>query len=81
MGVRGLTALLQRLAPRAVTTQDISHYRGKTLAVDASCYLNRFSESTLFFRELGHSLAVEQGSPTHVVKHLNSSFQPFDSMK
>ncbi|KAI8354982.1 hypothetical protein B0O80DRAFT_450307 [Mortierella sp. GBAus27b] len=42
MGVRGLTALLQKLAPSAVTTQNISHYKGKTLAVDASCYLNRF---------------------------------------
>ncbi|KAF9921437.1 Flap endonuclease GEN 1 [Linnemannia zychae] len=43
MGVRGLTALLQRLAPDAVKTQHISHYKGKTLAIDTSCFLNRYN--------------------------------------
>ncbi|KAK5808724.1 PIN domain-like protein, partial [Linnemannia elongata] len=42
MGVKGLTALLQRLAPDAVKTQHISHYKGKSLAIDVSCFLNRF---------------------------------------
>ncbi|KAF8945587.1 Elongation of fatty acids protein 2 [Haplosporangium gracile] len=42
MGVKGLTALLQRLAPDAVRTQHISHYKGKSLAIDVSCFLNRF---------------------------------------
>ncbi|KAF9985225.1 Flap endonuclease GEN 1 [Modicella reniformis] len=42
MGVKGLTSLLQKVAPGAVTSQSISHYRDKTLAVDVSCYLNRF---------------------------------------
>ncbi|KAF9900941.1 hypothetical protein EC991_006715 [Linnemannia zychae] len=42
MGVKGLTGLLQRLTPDAVRTQRISHYKGKTLAVDVSCFLNRF---------------------------------------
>ncbi|KAG0306380.1 Elongation of fatty acids protein 2 [Dissophora globulifera] len=42
MGVKGLTALLQRLAPQAVKTQHISKYKGKTLAVDVSCFLNRY---------------------------------------
>ncbi|KAG0006075.1 Elongation of fatty acids protein 2 [Entomortierella chlamydospora] len=43
MGVKGLTALLQRLAPESVRTQHISHYKDKTLAVDVSCFLNRFN--------------------------------------
>ncbi|KAG0017800.1 Elongation of fatty acids protein 2 [Podila clonocystis] len=43
MGVKGLTSLLLRLAPAAVQYHHISHYRGKTLAVDVSCFLNRFS--------------------------------------
>ncbi|KAG9067748.1 Elongation of fatty acids protein 2 [Linnemannia hyalina] len=43
MGVKGLTALLQRLAPDAVRTQHISHYKGKSLAIDVSCFLNRFN--------------------------------------
>ncbi|KAF9381831.1 Elongation of fatty acids protein 2 [Podila verticillata] len=43
MGVKGLTGLLLRLAPAAAHHQHISHYRGKTLAVDVSCFLNRFS--------------------------------------
>ncbi|KAG0069947.1 Elongation of fatty acids protein 2 [Linnemannia elongata] len=43
MGVKGLTALLQRLAPDAVKTQHISHYKGKSLAIDVSCFLNRFN--------------------------------------
>ncbi|KAF9307006.1 Elongation of fatty acids protein 2 [Mortierella antarctica] len=42
MGVKGLTGLLLRLAPAAVQRHHISHYRGKTLAVDVSCFLNRF---------------------------------------
>ncbi|KAG0200740.1 Elongation of fatty acids protein 2 [Mortierella sp. GBA30] len=42
MGVKGLTALLQKLAPEAVSRKQISHYRGKTVAVDVSCFLNRF---------------------------------------
>ncbi|KAF9101477.1 Elongation of fatty acids protein 2 [Mortierella sp. GBA35] len=42
MGVKGLTGLLQRLAPDAVRTRHISHYKGKTLAIDVSCFLNRF---------------------------------------
>ncbi|KAF9129340.1 Elongation of fatty acids protein 2 [Mortierella sp. 14UC] len=42
MGVKGLTNLLQRLAPDAVRTHRISHYKGKTLAIDVSCFLNRF---------------------------------------
>ncbi|KFH66415.1 hypothetical protein MVEG_06940 [Podila verticillata NRRL 6337] len=42
MGVKGLTGLLLRLAPAAAHYQHISHYRGKTLAVDVSCFLNRF---------------------------------------
>ncbi|KAF9352443.1 Elongation of fatty acids protein 2 [Mortierella sp. AD094] len=43
MGVKGLTALLQRLAPQSVRTQHISRYKDKTLAVDVSCFLNRFN--------------------------------------
>ncbi|KAF9188205.1 Elongation of fatty acids protein 2 [Haplosporangium sp. Z 767] len=42
MGVKGLTGLLQKLAPQAVNLHHISHYKGKTLAVDVSCFLNRF---------------------------------------
>ncbi|KAF9956289.1 Elongation of fatty acids protein 2 [Mortierella alpina] len=42
MGVKGLTGLLQKLAPDAVRRKHISDYRGKTLAVDVSCFLNRF---------------------------------------
>ncbi|KAG0056257.1 Elongation of fatty acids protein 2 [Gryganskiella cystojenkinii] len=42
MGVKGLTGLLQRLAPDSVRARHITHYSGKTLAVDVSCYLNRF---------------------------------------
>ncbi|KAF9575508.1 Elongation of fatty acids protein 2 [Mortierella alpina] len=42
MGVKGLTGLLKRLAPEAVRRKHISDYRGKTLAVDVSCFLNRF---------------------------------------
>ncbi|KAF9910020.1 Flap endonuclease GEN 1 [Lobosporangium transversale] len=42
MGVKGLTALLERLAPHSVGRYHISRYKGKTLAVDVSCYLNRF---------------------------------------
>ncbi|KAG0063269.1 hypothetical protein BGZ92_006022, partial [Podila epicladia] len=34
MGVKGLTGLLLRLAPAAVQHHHITHYRGKTLAVD-----------------------------------------------
>ncbi|KAF9110728.1 Elongation of fatty acids protein 2 [Mortierella sp. AM989] len=43
MGVKSLTALLQRLAPESVRVKHISHYKGKTLAVDISCFLNRFN--------------------------------------
>ncbi|KAF9209882.1 Flap endonuclease GEN 1 [Haplosporangium sp. Z 27] len=43
MGVKGLTALLQRLAPQSIRSQHISYYKGKTLAVDVSCFLNRFN--------------------------------------
>ncbi|KAF9938707.1 Elongation of fatty acids protein 2 [Mortierella alpina] len=42
MGVKGLTGLLQKLAPHAVRRKHISDYKGKTLAVDVSCFLNRF---------------------------------------
>ncbi|KAG0371414.1 hypothetical protein BC939DRAFT_139791 [Gamsiella multidivaricata] len=42
MGVKGLTALLKRMAPNSVTLQHISNYKGKTLAIDVSCFLNRF---------------------------------------
>ncbi|KAF9431884.1 Elongation of fatty acids protein 2 [Entomortierella beljakovae] len=42
MGVKGLTSLLQRLAPQSINLQHISHYQGKTAAVDISCFLNRF---------------------------------------
>ncbi|KAK3847941.1 MAG: hypothetical protein J3R72DRAFT_431105 [Linnemannia gamsii] len=42
MGVKGLTSLLQRLAPDAVRMQRISHYKGKSVAIDVSCFLNRF---------------------------------------
>ncbi|KAG0264407.1 Elongation of fatty acids protein 2 [Mortierella polycephala] len=42
MGVKGLTRLLQKLAPQAVNLHQISHYKGKTLAVDVSCFLHRF---------------------------------------
>lgn len=56
MGVKGLTALLQRLAPDAVKTQHISHYKGKSLAIDVSCFLNRFSKSHLTYETLRSEL-------------------------
>ncbi|RUS21947.1 PIN domain-like protein [Endogone sp. FLAS-F59071] len=42
MGVRNLTKLLQRFAPSAIILRDPSELRGKRVAVDASCHLNRF---------------------------------------
>ncbi|KAG0340471.1 hypothetical protein BG004_006395 [Podila humilis] len=42
MGVKGLTGLLRQLAPAALHLNTIEYYRGKTLAVDISCFLNKF---------------------------------------
>ena len=65
MGVKGLTGLLQKLAPDAVRRKHISDYRGKTLAVDVSCFLNRFSyvHACIHGCTLGHSLRKANRCP------------------
>ncbi|KAG0019147.1 Elongation of fatty acids protein 2 [Podila clonocystis] len=63
MGVKGLTSLLLRLAPAAVQYHHISYYRGKTLAVDVSCFLNRFS-----YHEI-HPILVFDGPDRIIEKH------------
>ncbi|RKP27570.1 PIN domain-like protein, partial [Syncephalis pseudoplumigaleata] len=42
MGVRDLTRLLQRFAPTAIKEHHPHHYRGWSVAIDASLYLHRF---------------------------------------
>jgi hypothetical protein len=42
MGVRGLTPLLKRYAPRSLSSITAKDLKSSTLAVDASCHLNKF---------------------------------------
>lgn len=42
MGVRGLTKLLKRYAPSSVKTVPANQFANHTIAIDASCHLNRF---------------------------------------
>ncbi|KAF9583606.1 Elongation of fatty acids protein 2 [Lunasporangiospora selenospora] len=42
MGVKGLTSLLRKLAPGSVRKRHISAYKDMTVAIDVSCFLNRF---------------------------------------
>lgn len=42
MGVYGLTAILKRYAPNAVRTVSCSAFAQQTVAIDASCHLNKF---------------------------------------
>ncbi|KAG0339146.1 Elongation of fatty acids protein 2 [Podila horticola] len=81
MGVKGLTGLLRRLAPAAVQHHHISYYRGKTLAVDVSCFLNRFNphparvqrglyKLCLFFQQHGiRPILVFDGPDRIIEKH------------
>ncbi|KAI8341746.1 PIN domain-like protein [Chlamydoabsidia padenii] len=42
MGITGLTGLLKRHAPQSLTRTLTQQYRGQTVAIDASCPMNRF---------------------------------------
>ncbi|KAI8097339.1 PIN domain-like protein [Halteromyces radiatus] len=42
MGINGLTGLLKRHAPQSLTRVLAQQFQGQTLAIDASCPLNRF---------------------------------------
>ncbi|KAI9250320.1 PIN domain-like protein [Sporodiniella umbellata] len=42
MGVNGLTGVLKRFAPKSISTVKPSAFANKTVAVDASCHLNKF---------------------------------------
>ncbi|KAF9166480.1 Elongation of fatty acids protein 2 [Actinomortierella ambigua] len=56
MGVKGFTNLLREFAPDAIKPRAIGHYRGKTLAIDVSCFLNRF-----IYGPDPHPARVQQG--------------------
>ncbi|CEP17258.1 hypothetical protein [Parasitella parasitica] len=42
MGVHGLTAILKRYAPNSVRTVSCKGFSQQTIAIDASCHLNKF---------------------------------------
>lgn len=42
MGVHGLTAILKRYAPNSVQTVSCNAFSRQTIAIDASCHLNKF---------------------------------------
>ncbi|KAI8643896.1 PIN domain-like protein [Parasitella parasitica] len=42
MGVHGLTAILKRYAPKSVRTVSCNAFSQQTIAIDASCHLNKF---------------------------------------
>ncbi|KAG2200881.1 hypothetical protein INT46_002081 [Mucor plumbeus] len=42
MGVHGLTAILKRYAPNSVQTVSCNAFSRQTVAIDASCHLNKF---------------------------------------
>ncbi|KAG0229441.1 Elongation of fatty acids protein 2 [Actinomortierella wolfii] len=56
MGIKGFTNLLREFAPDAVKPRTIGYFRGKTLAIDVSCFLNRF-----IYGPDPHPARVQQG--------------------
>lgn len=46
MGVRGLTPLLRRYAPRSLSSITANDLRFSRIAIDASCHLNKFVHAT-----------------------------------
>src|ERR1700731_126860 len=46
MGVRGLTPLLKRYAPRSLSFITANDLRFSRIAIDASCHLNKFVHAT-----------------------------------
>ncbi|CAO3611745.1 unnamed protein product [Mucor fragilis] len=59
MGVRGLTAILKKYAPNSVRTVSCSALSQQTIAIDASCHLNKFI----------------YGSESHPHRHIYGFFQ------
>ncbi|KAF9975859.1 hypothetical protein BGZ73_000310 [Actinomortierella ambigua] len=71
MGVKGFTNLLREFAPDAITQRTIGQYRGKTLAIDVSCFLNRF-----IYGPDPHPARVQQGLYRLVIQLQQYNIRP-----
>ncbi|TNJ28849.1 Flap structure-specific endonuclease [Giardia muris] len=66
MGIKGLSKLIEDVAPRAITRRDIKYYCGKRVAIDASVLLYQFL--TTIQDSNGNPLTNSSGEPTsHLV--------------